>query len=92
MKNGCGIVLTQSRDTSCITIMCDCEAGSAETPELIRIAAGNYDGRLGKSFAHLHELFGPMRPLEASAAGRIGFDFPASNDYGGVIAPKRFIR
>lgn len=31
---------------------------AAETPELIRITAGNYGGRLGKSFIHLHELIG----------------------------------
>jgi len=29
---------------------------AAETPNLIRISAGNYGGRLGKSFIHLHEL------------------------------------
>ncbi|MEM6779671.1 MAG: formylmethanofuran--tetrahydromethanopterin N-formyltransferase [Planctomycetota bacterium] len=31
-------------------------AAAAETPGLIRISAGNYGGRLGKSFIHLHEL------------------------------------
>ncbi len=29
---------------------------AAETPDLIKISAGNYGGRLGKSFIHLHEL------------------------------------
>ena len=29
---------------------------AAETPGLIRISAGNYGGRLGKTFVHLHEL------------------------------------
>ena len=29
---------------------------AAETKDLIRISAGNYGGRLGKSFIHLHEL------------------------------------
>lgn len=29
---------------------------AAETPNLIRISAGNYGGRLGKTFIHLHEL------------------------------------
>ncbi len=29
---------------------------AAKTPELLRISAGNYGGRLGKSFIHLHEL------------------------------------
>ncbi|QDV11522.1 Formyltransferase/hydrolase complex subunit D [Rosistilla oblonga] len=31
-------------------------AAAAPTPDLIRITAGNYGGRLGKSFVHLHEL------------------------------------
>lgn len=31
-------------------------AAAAKTPGLIRISAGNYGGRLGKSFIHLHEL------------------------------------
>lgn len=30
---------------------------AAEVPGLMRISAGNYGGRLGKSFIHLHELF-----------------------------------
>lgn len=29
---------------------------AAETPGLLRISAGNYGGRLGKSFIHLHEV------------------------------------
>jgi formylmethanofuran--tetrahydromethanopterin N-formyltransferase len=29
---------------------------AAKTSELIKISAGNYDGRLGKTFIHLHEL------------------------------------
>ena len=29
---------------------------AAETEGLIKISAGNYDGRLGKTFVHLHEL------------------------------------
>lgn len=29
---------------------------AAKTPNLMRISAGNYGGRLGKSFIHLHEL------------------------------------
>ncbi len=29
---------------------------AAKTPGLIKISAGNYDGRLGKTFVHLHEL------------------------------------
>ncbi len=29
---------------------------AAETPGLIKIGAGNYGGRLGKTFVHLHEL------------------------------------
>lgn len=29
---------------------------AAETPDLLRISAGNYGGRLGKTFIHLHEL------------------------------------
>ncbi|WP_442506237.1 formylmethanofuran--tetrahydromethanopterin N-formyltransferase [Novipirellula sp. SH528] len=29
---------------------------AAETPDLIKISAGNYGGRLGKTFIHLHEL------------------------------------
>jgi formylmethanofuran--tetrahydromethanopterin N-formyltransferase len=29
---------------------------AAKTPNLIRISAGNYGGRLGKSLIHLHEL------------------------------------
>jgi formylmethanofuran--tetrahydromethanopterin N-formyltransferase len=29
---------------------------AAETPGLIKISAGNYGGRLGKTFIHLHEL------------------------------------
>ena len=29
---------------------------AATTPDLMRITAGNYGGRLGKSFIHLHEL------------------------------------
>ena len=29
---------------------------AAKTPDLVRITAGNYGGRLGKSFVHLHEL------------------------------------
>jgi formylmethanofuran--tetrahydromethanopterin N-formyltransferase len=31
---------------------------AAETPGLLKISAGNYDGRLGKSFIHLHQLIG----------------------------------
>jgi formylmethanofuran--tetrahydromethanopterin N-formyltransferase len=31
---------------------------AAETPELVKISAGNYGGRLGKTFVHLHELIG----------------------------------
>lgn len=31
---------------------------AAETPGLLRISAGNYGGRLGKSFVHLHEVIG----------------------------------
>lgn len=31
---------------------------AAETPGLIKISAGNYGGRLGKTFIHLHELIG----------------------------------
>lgn len=33
---------------------------AASTPGLIRISAGNYGGRLGKSLIHLHELIGPV--------------------------------
>lgn len=33
---------------------------AASTPGLIRISAGNYGGRLGKSFIHLHELLEPV--------------------------------
>jgi formylmethanofuran--tetrahydromethanopterin N-formyltransferase len=29
---------------------------AAETPGLLKISAGNYGGRLGKTFVHLHEL------------------------------------
>ena len=29
-------------------------AASRETPDLLRISAGNYNGRLGKSFIYLH--------------------------------------
>ena len=29
---------------------------AAKTPQLIKISAGNYGGRLGKTFIHLHEL------------------------------------
>ncbi len=29
---------------------------AAETPGLVKISAGNYGGRLGKTFVHLHEL------------------------------------
>ena len=29
-------------------------AASVETPGLVRISAGNYGGRLGKSFVYLH--------------------------------------
>lgn len=29
---------------------------AAQTPGLLKISAGNYDGRLGKTFIHLHEL------------------------------------
>jgi formylmethanofuran--tetrahydromethanopterin N-formyltransferase len=29
---------------------------AAKTPGLIKISAGNYGGRLGKTFIHLHEL------------------------------------
>src|SRR5436853_2156990 len=50
------------------TILCDCEAGldryvgpggdgtivaSVDTPGVVKISAGNYGGRLGKSFVHL---------------------------------------
>ena len=31
---------------------------AAETPGLIKISAGNYGGRLGKTFIHLHEAIG----------------------------------
>jgi formylmethanofuran--tetrahydromethanopterin N-formyltransferase len=31
---------------------------AAQTPGLIKISAGNYGGRLGKSFVHLHEVLG----------------------------------
>ena len=31
-------------------------AAASQTPDLIRISAGNYNGRLGKTFIHLHEL------------------------------------
>jgi formylmethanofuran--tetrahydromethanopterin N-formyltransferase len=31
---------------------------AADTPGLIRISAGNYGGRLGKTFVHLHEVLG----------------------------------
>jgi len=31
---------------------------AAPTPGLLRISAGNYGGRLGKSFIHLHEVLG----------------------------------
>lgn len=31
---------------------------AADTPDLIKISAGNYGGRLGKTFIHLHELIG----------------------------------
>ncbi len=31
---------------------------AANTPGLLRISAGNYGGRLGKSFVHLHEVLG----------------------------------
>lgn len=33
-------------------------AAAAETSGLIKISAGNYGGRLGKTFIHLHELLG----------------------------------
>ena len=29
---------------------------AADTPGLLKISAGNYGGRLGKTFVHLHEL------------------------------------
>ncbi len=32
---------------------------AAATPGLVRISAGNYGGRLGKTFIHLHQLIGP---------------------------------
>jgi formylmethanofuran--tetrahydromethanopterin N-formyltransferase len=31
---------------------------AADTPGLMRISAGNYGGRLGKTFVHLHEVLG----------------------------------
>lgn len=31
---------------------------AAETPNLLRISAGNYGGRLGKTFVHLHDVLG----------------------------------
>ncbi len=31
---------------------------AADTPGLLRISAGNYGGRLGKTFVHLHEVLG----------------------------------
>ena len=31
---------------------------AADTPGLVRISAGNYGGRLGKTFVHLHEVLG----------------------------------
>ena len=31
---------------------------AADTPNLLRISAGNYGGRLGKTFVHLHEVLG----------------------------------
>lgn len=31
---------------------------AADTPGLLKISAGNYGGRLGKTFVHLHELIG----------------------------------
>ncbi len=32
---------------------------AADTPGLMKISAGNYGGRLGKTFVHLHELLDP---------------------------------
>jgi formylmethanofuran--tetrahydromethanopterin N-formyltransferase len=37
-------------------------AASVETPGLLRISAGNYDGRLGKSFIYLHPEKQPAVP------------------------------
>jgi len=31
---------------------------AADTPNLVRISAGNYGGRLGKTFVHLHDVLG----------------------------------
>ena len=33
---------------------------AADTPDLVKISAGNYGGRLGKTFIHLHELLEPQ--------------------------------
>ena len=35
---------------------------AAQTPGLMKISAGNYGGRLGKSFIHLHELIDSILP------------------------------
>jgi formylmethanofuran--tetrahydromethanopterin N-formyltransferase len=38
-------------------------AASVNTPGLLRISAGNYDGRLGKSFIYLHP---DKQPVESA--------------------------
>lgn len=38
---------------------------AAEVPGLIKISAGNYGGRLGKTFIHLHELIGDSEKISS---------------------------
>jgi formylmethanofuran--tetrahydromethanopterin N-formyltransferase len=53
-------------------------AASVDTPGLLRISAGNYGGRLGKSFIYLHPEKQPAAATEnASAAGNRGPHFLA---------------
>jgi formylmethanofuran--tetrahydromethanopterin N-formyltransferase len=37
-------------------------AAAVETPDLLKISAGNYGGRLGKSFIYLHPEKQPSAP------------------------------
>jgi hypothetical protein len=53
-------------------------ADSVNTPGLLRISAGNYGGRLGKSFIYLHPDKQPAAATEsASPAGNRGPHFLA---------------
>jgi formylmethanofuran--tetrahydromethanopterin N-formyltransferase len=57
-------IIVNGRDLEVVTTACLAAVAAAkETPGLLRISAGNYNGRLGKSFVYLRpELHPPSNP------------------------------